>query len=87
MFVINMVDQLDLSKLMRRYSGKDSSTYHPAMMLAGYTNSTCSRRKIERATYNSMAFRFIAANYHSDQDTRLIFASRLLASSYINKVA
>ena len=46
MFVINMVDQLDLSKLMRRYSGKGSSTYHPAMMLAGYANGTCSHRKI-----------------------------------------
>lgn len=47
-FVIEVIDQLDLSKLMRRYSGKGSATYHPVMILAllvyGYASDTFSSR-------------------------------------------
>jgi len=50
-----------------------SAAYHPAMMLAllvyGYASGTFSSRKIERATYDSVAFRFIAVNHHPDHDT------------------
>ncbi|MGZ8159938.1 MAG: transposase, partial [Methylobacter sp.] len=69
-FIVEVIDQLDLSKLTGRYSGCGSAAYHPAMMLAllvyGYASGTFSSRKIERATYDSVAFRFIAANHHPD---------------------
>ena len=81
-FIVEVIDQLDLSKLTRRYSGKGSSAYHPAMILAllvyGYASGTFSSRKIERATYDSVAFRFIAANHHPDHDTLAHFRKTFL---------
>jgi transposase len=81
-FVVEVIDQLDLSKLTRHYSGSGSAAYHPAMMLAllvyGYASGTFSSRKIERATYDSVAFRFIAANHHPDHDTLAHFRKTFL---------
>jgi transposase len=81
-FVVEVIDQLDLSKLTRRYSGKGSAAYHPSMILAllvyGYASGTFSSRKIERATYDSVAFRFIAANHHPDHDTLAHFRKTFL---------
>ena len=81
-FVVEVIDQLDLSKLTRRYSGRGSAAYHPAMLLAllvyGYASGTFSSRKIERATYDSVAFRFIAANHHPDHDTLAHFRKTFL---------
>ena len=81
-FVVEVIDQLDLSKLTRRYSGSGSAAYHPAMLLAllvyGYASGTFSSRKIERATYDSVAFRFIAANHHPDHDTLAHFRKTFL---------
>ena len=58
-FIIEVIDELDLTRLTSRYSGKGSEAYHPAMMLAllvyGYATGTFSSRKIERATYDSVA--------------------------------
>jgi hypothetical protein len=42
-----------------------------------------SSRKLERATYDSVAFRFIAANEHPDDDT---IANHLGPSPYANDV-
>lgn len=81
-FVVEVIDQLDLSKLTRRYSGSGSAAYHPAMLLAllvyGYATGVFSSRKIERATYDSVAFRFIAANHHPDHDTLAHFRKTFL---------
>ncbi|SEI85627.1 Transposase domain, partial [Azotobacter beijerinckii] len=63
-YVVDVVEGLDLSELERAYSGRGSDAYHPAMLLSlliyGYATGTHSSRKIERATYDSLAFRFIA---------------------------
>jgi hypothetical protein len=37
-----------------------------------------SSRKLEQATYDSVAFRFIAANEHPDHDTVAVFRRRFL---------
>jgi len=37
-----------------------------------------SSRKLERATYDSVAFRFIASNEHPDHDTIAVFRRRFL---------
>ena len=51
--------------------GKGSTPYHPSVLLAvllyGYATGVFSSRKLERATYDSVAFRFIAGNQHPDQ--------------------
>lgn len=81
-FIIEVIDQLDLTRLTSRYSGKGSEAYHPAMMLSllvyGYATGTFSSRKIERATYDSVAFRFLAANQHPDHDTIANFRKTFL---------
>jgi hypothetical protein len=46
--------------------------------LYGYATGVFSSRKLERATYDSVAFRFIAANQHPDHDTIANFRRRFL---------
>ncbi len=79
-YVVDVVEGLDLGELERAYAGRGSVAYHPAMLLAlliyGYATGCFSSRKIERATYVSLAFRFIAANSHPDHDTLASFRRR-----------
>ena len=57
-FVVEVIDQLDLSELTRQYAGRGSDAYHPAMMLGllvyGYATGVHSSRKIERACHDSV---------------------------------
>jgi len=81
-FVVEVIDRLDLSELEKAYRGSGSASYHPAMLLAllvyGYATKVFSSRAIERATYDSVAFRFIAGNEHPDHDTIAAFRKRFL---------
>ena len=47
-------------------------------MVYGYATGVFSSRKLERATYDSVAFRFITANEHPDHDTIATFRRRFL---------
>lgn len=82
-FVVEIVDGLDISNLIKQYAGRGSQAYNPATLLAlivyGYATGVFSSRKLERATYDSVAFRFIAANSHPDHDTLATFRRRFLA--------
>jgi transposase len=77
-----VIDGLDLSELVKTYRGSGSASYHPAMLLGlmvyGYATKVFSSRAIERATYDSVAFRFIAGNEHPDHDTIATFRKRFL---------
>ncbi len=81
-FIVETVEQLDLSALDREYAGRGMAAFPPAMLLAllfyGYATGEFSSRRIERATYDSVAFRFIAANTHPDHDTVAAFRKRFL---------
>jgi len=81
-FVVDIVDQLDLSALSGQYRGTGSAAYHPSVLLGlliyGYATGTYSSRRIERASYDSVAFRYIAANTHPDHDTLCTFRKRFL---------
>ena len=81
-FVVEVIDGLDLSDLVKTYRGSGSASYHPAMLLGlmvyGYATKVFSSRAIERATYDSVAFRFIAGNEHPDHDTIATFRKRFL---------
>jgi transposase len=81
-FVVEVVDRLDLSKLEEAYRGSGSASYHPAMLLSllvyGYATKVFSSRALERATYDSVAFRFIAGNEHPDHDTIARFRKRFI---------
>ena len=81
-FVVDIVDQLDLSGLTGQYRGTGSAAYHPAVMLGlliyGYATGVYSSRRIEAATYESIAFRYIAANEQPDHDSLCTFRKRFL---------
>src|SRR5476651_1994728 len=81
-FVVEVIDGLDLRAMSGSYRGSGSASYHPALLLGilvyGYATGVFSSRKLERATYDSVAFRFIAANDHPDHDTIATFRRRFL---------
>lgn len=81
-FVVESVAQLDLSALYARYGTRGGSPYAPEVLLGllvyGYATGVFSSRKIERATYESVPFRFIAGNMHPDHDTLANFRRTFL---------
>ena len=81
-FIVEVIDGLDLRAMSGDYRGSGSASYHPRMLLGllvyGYATGIFSSRKLERATYDSVAFRFIAANDHPDHDTLATFRRRFL---------
>ena len=81
-FVVEVIDGLDLRAMSGAYRGSGSASYHPSMLLGllvyGYATGVFSSRKLERATHDSVAFRFIAANDHPDHDTIASFRRRFL---------
>jgi transposase len=81
-FVVDSVAQLDLAALYAKYGSRGGEPYAPEMLLGlllyGYATGIFSSRKIERATYESVAFRFIAGNVHPDHDTLAAFRRTFL---------
>ena len=81
-FIVEVIENLDLTTMSKSYRGTGSASYHPAPLLGllvyGYATGVFSSRKLERATYDSVAFRFIAANDHPDHDTIATFRRRFL---------
>jgi len=75
-FIADVTEQLDLSKILADYTRRDGrgmAAYHPMMMvrvlLYGYCLGVVSSRKLERATYEDVAFRYLAADQHPDHDS------------------
>ncbi len=81
-FVVDSVALLDLSALYACYGARGGEPYAPEVLLAlilyGYATGVFSSRKIERATYESVPFRFIAGNRHPDHDTIAAFRTTFL---------
>src|SRR2546422_5925115 len=81
-FVVDSVAQLDLSALYARYGTRGGEPYAPEVLLGlllyGYATGVFSSRKIERATYEAVPFRFIAGNLHPDHDTLATFRRTFL---------
>ncbi|MBK8318322.1 MAG: transposase [Betaproteobacteria bacterium] len=79
-FIVEVVDRLDVSALEKAYAGRGSAAYHPPCCCRCWCMGTppgcSSSRKLERATYDSVAFRFIAAGTHPDHDTLATFRRR-----------
>jgi transposase len=80
--VVAVIEGLDLRAMIGSYRGGGEAAYHPRLLLGilvyGYATGVFSSRKLERATYDSVAFRFIAANQHPDHDTIAAFRRRFL---------
>ena len=82
-FVVDIVEEMDLCSVYSSYSGKGSIPYDPKLLLSllfyGYSTGVFSSRKIETATFDSVAFRFIAGNHHPDHDTISSFRKKNLS--------
>ena len=86
-FVAEVVETLDLSAIYARYEqgdGRGLAAYDPRMMVRvliyGYSRGVASSRRIERATYEDVAFRYLAADQHPDHDTIATFRKEQLAN-------
>ena len=53
-FVVDIVDQLDLSAMSKAYRGSGSASYHPSLLVGllvyGYATGVFSSRKLERVS-------------------------------------
>src|SRR5258705_7539412 len=85
LFISDIVDELDLSAIVRVYEsgeGRGGPPYHPLMMVKllvyGYCIGKKSSRKLEKATYEDIAFRVLACNQHPDHDSISGFRKRHL---------
>jgi transposase len=81
-FVVVVISELDLNKVYARYAEVGGEAIAPEILLGllfyGYATGVFSSRKIEKATYESIPFRFIASGLHPDHDTIAHFRKTFL---------
>jgi len=72
-YIADLMKELNLAPFYAPYQGEDGrgqSAYDPLMvtrlLLYGYAVGVTSSRRIERATHDDVAFRYLAANQHPD---------------------
>jgi transposase len=72
-FVLEAVEATDVSVARVNVRGTGDAQYPPAMMLGlliyCYATGTFSSRAMQRASFDSLAVRFLCANLHPDHDT------------------
>jgi len=72
-FVVDIIGQLDLSKIYEQYAPTGGEAIAPEILLGmlfyGYATGIFSSRKIEKATYESIPMRYIAGGLKPDHDT------------------
>lgn len=88
-FVVDIIDQIDVSEIEKRYSSLGRKAYSVRMMLGllfyGYITGIYSSRKIALATHEVVPFRYIAANHHPDYSSIANF--RKLLGKDFEKIA
>ena len=84
-FIAEVAEELDLNAIYAEHDRKDGrgqAAYHPLMLtrvlLYAYAIGMTSSRRIEKATYEDVAIRFLAADQHPDHDTIAAFRQQHL---------
>ena len=81
-FIVDMITMLDLACIYAHYGARGGRAYAPEILLGllfyGYATGVFSSRGIERATYESIPFRYIAGGLHPDHDTIAHFRKTFL---------
>ena len=81
-FIVDLVALLDFSKFYSSFAVCGAPPYAPellfGLLLYGYCTGVFSSRKIERATFESLPFRFLAGGMHPDHDTIANFRQQFL---------
>ena len=82
-FVVDIVAQLNLDRIYARYGALGGPAFSPEILLGllfyGYASGVFSSRKIEKATYENLGFRYVASGYHPDHDTIAYFRKTFLS--------
>jgi transposase len=85
-FIAEVTNELDLSAIYKEYErgdGRGAIGYHPMLLtrllLYAYTVGITSSRRIEKATYDDLALRYLAADQHPDHDTIAAFRQQHLS--------
>ena len=81
-FVVEVTAQLNMDNIYESYGRFGAPPLDPRMLLGlifyGYCSGIFSSRKIEAATYDSVAFRYISGDLHPDHDSIASFRQRFL---------
>ncbi len=81
-FIVGAIAQFDLKPFYARYGKRGGVAIAPEVLLGlllyGYASGVFSSRKLERATYESIPFRYVAAGQHPDHDTIAHFRKAFL---------
>ena len=82
-FIAKVISLLDLTAIYAQYAPVGGEAYAPELLLGllfyGYATGVFSSRKIEKATYESIPFRFLAGGWHPDHDTIANFRRTFLS--------
>ena len=79
-FVADVVETLDLAEFYEKHADRDGrgqAAYDPRLMVRlliyGYCLGVASSRRIEKATYDDVAFRYLASDDHPDHSVMAAF--------------
>ena len=82
-FVVDIISQLDLSKIYTRYAERGGEAIAPESLLGllfyGYASGIFSSRKLEKATAENLGVRYVAGGLHPDHDTIANFRKSFLS--------
>lgn len=80
-FLVRQIAAWDLSELYAQYADDGGPPFAPEMLLAiliyGYMTGVFSSRKLEKATFESIPFRFLAGGHHPDHTTLATFRTTM----------
>jgi len=81
-FIVEKIALLDLSSIYAQYAPVGGEPFAPEVLLGlvlyGYATGVFSSRKIEKGTYETIPFRYIAGGLHPDHDTIANFRKTFL---------
>ena len=81
-FVVEIISQLDLSKIYAGYAERGGAAIAPEVLLGllfyGYATGEFSSRRIEKASYENLGYRYVAGGLHPDHDTIANFRTTFL---------
>ena len=81
-FIVDIVAQLDLKEFYSRYGKRGGAPYAPEILIGlivyAYATGVFSSRKIEQATRETAAFRYLAGNLSPDPNTLSTFRKAFL---------
>ncbi len=79
---MEVIEGLDPRAMTASHGNSGSASCHPRLLLGliihGYAAGVFSSRELERATFDSVALRYVAADQHPDHDTIATFRRRFL---------